>query len=259
LGRFPFPTCASVRVRLSPGRSPQRPGPLGLTLPEFPDPRRVDRARIRGTRVWACGTTIVYRAGRFAARRTRGGQVDRPPLVRFRCLRPFGVRRPRRSVSEATGLRTIPLRRWFDLPRGRRPCRPRGVRTRPCGFWRLASPCDCVGYSWRRRPRGSFVAAFPSAHVPDSRSGCYRGLAGFLPKLGDARGVRCALRSVDPLRGWPASRRRWSDPRAVWSPRRPRVYSREIRPLRRDRRAWRVRLLGPSPRIRCATSSAGPA
>jgi hypothetical protein len=32
-------------------------------------------------------------------------------------------------------------------------------------------------------------------------SGCYRGLAEFLAELGDARGVRCALRSVDPFRG----------------------------------------------------------
>ena len=36
------------------------------------------------------------------------------------------------------------------------------------------------------------------------------------PNLGDARGVRCALRSVNPVRGWPASRRRWSDPPAVF-------------------------------------------
>jgi len=129
---------------------------------------------------WACGTTIVYRAGRFAARRARGGQVDRPPLVRFRCSCPFGVRWPRRSVSEATDLRTIPLRRWFERPRRRRPRRHRDVRTRPCGFWRLASPADCVRWSWRRRPRGSFVAAFPSAHVPGS-------LVGLLSRPGRVR------------------------------------------------------------------------
>lgn len=94
-----------------------------------------------------------------------------------------------------------------------------------------------AGHSWPPFLRRTYRARSPS---------CYRGLAELVSEPGDARGVRYALRSVDPVRGWPASRRCRSAPPAVSPPRRPRVYSREIRPLRRDRRAWRMRLLGSS-------------
>jgi hypothetical protein len=164
--------CASVHVRLFAGALASASGPAWAHVAGFLDPRRVDRARIWGTYPGcACGTTIIDRAGRFAARRARVGQVDRPPLVRFSrsaSLRrspaaPFRLGGDRPPDHPATALVRVPAN--VDAHVGI----ARVVQTRPCGFWRLASPCACCESSWRRRPRGSFVAAFPSAHVPGPR------------------------------------------------------------------------------------------
>jgi hypothetical protein len=121
----------------------------------------------------------------------------------------------------------------------------RVVQTRPCGFWRLASPCACCESSWRRRPRGSFVAAFPSAHVPGPPFGLLSRPGRFpFGKSATPVGFAAALRSVHPVPRVTAPRRCRSGPPAVSPPRRPRVYAREIRPLRRIAGRGRMRLLG---------------
>jgi len=121
----------------------------------------------------------------------------------------------------------------------------RVVQTRPCGFWRLASPSACFACSWRRRPRGSFVAAFPSAHVPGPPFGLLSRPGRFpFGKSATPVGFAYALRSVDPVPRVTAPRRCRSGPPAVSPPRRPRVYAREIRPLRRIAGRGRMRLLG---------------
>jgi hypothetical protein len=76
------------------------------------------------------------------------------------------------------------------IPHRRRPRRGCSLRTRPCGFWRLASPVFAfsdrgdvarAGHSWPPFLRRTFRAR---------GSGCYRGLADLLSEFGDARGVR---------------------------------------------------------------------
>jgi hypothetical protein len=109
-----FPACASVRVRLSPGRSPQHPGPLGLTFP-----RSSIRVALTALGFWIRGVCLRDHhrlPGRSFCRPPRSRRTGRSATSReVSRSRPFGVLRPRRSVSEATGLRTIPLRRSFDF------------------------------------------------------------------------------------------------------------------------------------------------
>jgi hypothetical protein len=243
LPSLPVRPSASV---CSPGRSPQRPGPLGLTLPGSP-------IRVALTALGFGDSGVGLRdhhhlPGRSICRPPRSRRTGRSATSRevSRVPRPFGVRRPRRSVPEATGLRTIPLRRWFESRECPTPTSAsRVIQTRPCGFWRLASPCACFACSWRRRPRGSFVAAFPSAHVPGPRFGLLS-RPGRFPFGNSATpvGFAAALRSVHPVPRVTAPRRCRSGPPAVSPPRRPRVYAREIRPLRRIAGRGRMRLLG---------------
>jgi hypothetical protein len=95
-----------------------------------------------------------------------------------------------------------------------------------------------VEWSWRRRPRGSFVAAFPSAHVPGPRFGLLS-----RPGRDPFGSRRRPWGSLWPFAVFirPAVDRRLVDVGRTHLPFRRRAvrefFSREVRPLRRDRRA----------------------
>jgi len=116
-----------------------------------------DHHRLPGRSV--CRPPRSRRTGRSATSREvwQFASLRRSPAAPFR---PGGIRPPDHPAS-ALVLCT----------RCQRPRRHHGHRTRPCGFWRLASPELASSAWWRRRPRGSFVAAFRSAHVPGPRVG----------------------------------------------------------------------------------------
>lgn len=201
--------------------------------------------------------------------RLPGRSICRPPRSRR-----TGRSATSREVSRIASLRrslAAPFRLGGDRPPDHpapafvrasalpTPCRHRGVRTRPCGFWRLASPGDCIEYSWRRRPRGSFVAAFPSAHVPGPQPELLSrpGRAHFRVRrrpLGFA--VPFAV-SIPPAVG-----RRLVDAGRPHMPFRRRAV-RECTLARSDRYVGTAGRGGCGswvrPRTRCATSLAGPA
>ena len=138
-GRWWTPrTLSSFLVRRAASRSPVS------ALASAPDPRGIARVASR----WPAW--VECRPPRSSA----DSSTRRSPLVRFRVRVPFSTCRPRRSAREqpAPG----PCR--FDV------VRPRAFAWRsayrPCGFWRLASAVRSLRLLCRRRPRGSFVAAF---------------------------------------------------------------------------------------------------
>jgi hypothetical protein len=177
LPSLPVRPSASV---CSPGRSPQRPGPLELTLPG-------SSIRVALTALGFGGLSGV---GLRDHHHLPGRSICRPP-------------RSRRTGRSATSREVFAFRvpsafAGRAVPSRRRPAsgpsrcgvgsRVRGVdahvgiavgRTRPCGFWRLASPFALsirgdaarAGHSWPPFLRRTYRAR---------GSGCYRGLAEFV-------------------------------------------------------------------------------